>query len=186
MSLIHIACLLCHNILMAQHIYIEDWNPCWARRFEEERAVLQEILGIPASSIHHIGSTSVPFLAAKPVIDILIGIDNLSHADACRKKLEDVGYEWMGEYGISGRRYLRKGGDERTHQIHIFRNDDRENIARHLAFRDYLRTHEAERKEYEALKRALAHRFSYDIEGYSDGKASFIRDLERKAMEEYQ
>ena len=85
-------------------------------------------------------------------------VRSLAGADACRGALEALGYEYLGEFGIPGRRYLRKGGDERTHQVHIFAADDRENIVRHLAVRDYLRTHPAAREAYGALKRELAAR----------------------------
>ena len=96
---------------------------------------------------------------------------------------EALGYEYLGEFGIPGRRYLRKGGDERTHQMHIFASDDVHAIARHLAVRDYLRAHPARAAAYGALKLELAARFPYDIDGYCDGKDAFVGALERDALE---
>lgn len=87
-----------------------------------------------------------------------------------------------GEFGIAGRRYYRKGGDERTHQIHIFGADSRREIERHLAVRDYLRAFPEEAAAYGKLKISLALKFPYDIEGYCDGKDAFVRALESRAL----
>ena len=93
-----------------------------------------------------------------------------------------IGYEYLGEFGIEGRRCLRKGEDERTQQIRIFQMDDWNNIGRHLAFRNYMRTHEKERTEYANLKKELAQKFPYDIDGYCDGKENFVQNIERIAL----
>ena len=85
-------------------------------------------------SISHIGSTSVPGLAAKPIIDIMAAVRSLERVDAATEKFSRIGYEYLREFRITGRRYLRKGDDERTHQIHIFQADDWNNIGRHLAY----------------------------------------------------
>ena len=165
-----------------QHIVVVDYDPQWAEMFRAEAAKIKEILGKNCVAVHHIGSTAVEGLAAKPIIDIMPVVTDLARADACRSRFERLGYEWMGEFGIAGRRYLRKGGDERTHQVHIFAQDDRVNVARHLAVRDYLRSHPGEAAAYGALKRALAGRYPYDIEGYCDGKEAFVRALEKRAL----
>ena len=106
----------------------------------------------------------------------------LEAVDAAAGEFEKAGYEYMGEFGITGRRYLRKGGCERTHQVHIFRQEDRYNIGRHLAFRDYLRCHCEEAERYARLKICLAERYPYDIEGYCDGKEKFVKEMEEKAL----
>ena len=111
-------------------------------------------------------------------------VQRLGAVDARAEALRALGYEYLGEFGIPGRRYLRKGGDERTHQMHIFQAGDTENIVRHLAVRDYLRAHEEARMAYATLKRALAARYPYDIEGYCDGKEAFVRELECRALAE--
>ena len=170
---------------MPQHIIVVDYNPLWHQLFKEEAERIEEILGANLVAIYHIGSTSVPFLAAKPVIDIMPVVKDLDAEDGKKDEFEAIGYEYLGEYGMENRRYLRKGGDERTHQIHIFEKNDDENISRHLAFRDYLRAHRNVADEYAALKRVLALKFPYDIEGYSDGKDDFVKRIEKAALEEY-
>ena len=141
---------------MPQHIVVTAWSPVWAERFAQEAAAIRRILGANCAAVHHIGSTAVPGLCAKPIIDILPVVYDLSLTDAAQAAFERIGYEYLGEFGIPGRRYLRKGGDERTHP-------------------------EAAR-QYGALKTALAARFPYDIEGYCDGKAAFMQQLERNAL----
>ena len=109
-------------------------------------------------------------------------VRDLAQVDACSAQFEALGYEVMGEFGIPGRRYFRKGGDERTHQIHIFQQDNRADIDRHLAVRDYLRCHPADAKAYGELKARLAAEHPYDIEAYCDGKDAFAQELEQKAL----
>ena len=170
---------------MPQHITVLNYDPEWPLKYERERKAIAEILDGNGISIYHIGSTSVPGLVAKPIIDMMAVVRSLEKVDDARGKFSELGYECLGEFGIAGRRYFRKGGDERTHQIHIFQADDWNNIERHLAFRDYMRTHEKERAEYAEIKTALAQRFPYDIDGYCDGKDAFVREMEKRALLEY-
>lgn len=170
---------------MPQHITVLDYNPEWPLKYAKEREHIVRILKENCISIYHIGSTSVPGLAAKPIIDIMAVVRSLERVDSAAEAFSEIGYEFLGEFGIAGRRYLRKGGDERTHQIHIFQADDWKNIGRHLAFRDYMRTHEKEREEYAEIKRNLAQRFPYDIDGYCDGKKDFLREMEERALFQY-
>ena len=107
-----------------QHVVVSEYDPRWPRLFAEEVEKISEILGENCVAVHHIGSTAVEGLAAKPVIDIMPVVKDLAEADGRRAAFEAIGYEWMGEFGIAGRRYLRKGGDERTHQVHIFAQAD--------------------------------------------------------------
>ncbi len=170
---------------MSQHITVTDYNPLWAIKFEEESLLIKDIIADNCIAIYHIGSTSVPGLAAKPIIDIMVVVKSLEKVDDVAEDFLKTGYEYLGEFGIAGRRYLRKGGDERTHQIHIFQADDWNNIGRHLAFRDYMRIHEKERDEYAKIKIALAQRFPYDIDGYCDGKENFVREMEKLALSQF-
>ncbi len=167
---------------MPQHIQITNYNPTWPEKFEEEAAAIREILGDACLAVYHIGSTAVPGLAAKPIIDIMPVVTTLSRADALASRFEEAGYEYLGEFGIPGRRYLRKGGDERTHQLHIFAKESRREIARHLAVRDYLRSHPDEAAVYGQLKQELAARYPWDIDGYCDGKDAFVKALEERAL----
>ena len=103
-----------------------------------------------------------------------------------KSEFEILGYEYVGELGIPGRRYLRKGKEERTHQIHIFEQSNHKDINRHIAVRDFLRTHPDIALEYGELKMELAYRFSEDIEGYCTGKDAFVKQLEKDALLWYQ
>ena len=170
---------------MPQHIVVVDYDPLWPLLFRKEADAISRILGDNLVLIHHIGSTSVPFLAAKPIIDIMPVVKDLSGVDAVSGEFVKLGYEYLGEFGIKGRRYLRKGGQERTHQIHIFQMEDDTNILRHLAFRDYLRSHRDVAMDYAELKKDLAARFPYDIDGYCDGKDAFVKKIENLALAEY-
>lgn len=171
---------------MPQHITVVEYSPQWPLKYEREKEKIMAILKENCTAIYHIGSTSVPGLAAKPIIDIMAVVKSLERVDAVSADFSEIGYEYLGEFGMSGRRYLRKGGDERTHQIHIFQTEDSCNIRRHLAFRDYMRTHKKEREKYEKLKRSLAKRFPYDIDGYCDGKEEFVQEIEKRALEQYE
>ena len=136
--------------------------------------------------IHHIGTTSVPGLAPKPVIDMLPIVREITLSSVLNPQFEAIGYEPMGENGIPGRRYFRKGGVyHRSHHLHIFGEDNLIGINRHLAFRDYLRTHPDVVAEYAALKQKLAKQFPDDIMAYSDGKDAFIKHHEAKALETF-
>lgn len=113
-------------------------------------------------------------------------VTNISLVDKHNKEFVAIGYECMGEFGIEGRRYFRKGGDNRTHQIHIFEQSNHKDINRHIAVRDFLRTHPDIALEYGELKMELAYRFSEDIEGYCTGKDAFVKQLEKDALLWYQ
>ncbi|MFC0189408.1 GrpB family protein [Fictibacillus aquaticus] len=167
----------------AMNIKVTDYDLRWAAKFEEEAARIRDIFNGELVDIHHIGSTSVPELKAKPVIDMMPVVHDIEKVDAFNEKMIEIGYEPLGEAGMPGRRYFRKGGENRTHQIHVFQVDNQHDIGRHLAVRDYLRSHPEEAAEYGELKARLANEFPDDIVGYSEGKDEFVKNLERKAME---
>ena len=162
---------------MTQHITVVNYDPSWQLKYEHEKQKIRAILDSNLLAVYHIGSTAVANLAAKPIIDITAVVRDLSLVDINKAAFEKIGYEYLGEFGIKGRRYLRKGGDERTHQIHIFRYDNLDEVIRHLAFRDYLRVQNDVCAEYAKLKKALAVKFPYDIDGYCDGKDGFVKDV---------
>lgn len=167
---------------MSQHVIVVPYSQKWKAMYEKEAEMIAEVLGDNCIAVHHIGSTSVPGLDAKPIIDIMPVVTDINKVAECASAFEKIGYEYLGEFGISGRRYLRKGGDERTHQVHIFEKSNDKDIGRHLAVRDYLCTHEEAAREYGELKKVLAEKFPYDIESYCDGKDEFVKELERKAL----
>ncbi len=164
------------------YVSVVPYQPSWPLAYEQEAARLKEVLSGLLVSIHHIGSTAVPGLAAKPIIDILPVVTEITAVDALADAFVFLGYEYMGAFGIPGRRYLRKGGAHRTHQVHIFGAESRYEIERHLAVRDYLRTHPQKAAAYAALKRSLAAAYPDDIEAYCDGKDSFVKHLEKEAL----
>ncbi len=146
---------------------------------------IHEALDGVAVAIHHIGSTSVPGLSAKPVIDILIEVTRLADLDTQTSAIESLGYEAKGEFGIPGLRYFRRDDASvtRTHQIHAFVGGPQTD--RHLAFRDYLISHPPIAQLYGNLKRQLAERFPNDINAYMDGKDSFVKHYEAEALAWY-
>lgn len=144
---------------MPQQVRVVAYDARWADEFRKESEKIKEILGGECVAVHHIGSTAVEGLQAKPIVDIMPVVKDIGKIDALYPEFEALGYECMGEFGIAGRRYFRKGGDERTHQVHIFEESNRADIGRHLAVRNYLRTHEEERRAYGELKETLARKF---------------------------
>ncbi len=162
-----------------------DYSTEWPIEFEREAERLRALLGGELIRVHHIGSTSVPGLAAKPVIDLLPLVRSVARIDDLRPMLQAAGYEPWGEYGLPGRRFFTKDRDGyRTHNIHIYQPDNPD-VERHLAFCAYLREHEQARREYEALKREVYARHPADIEAYNDGKDAWIKRLEPVALEWY-
>lgn len=168
---------------MARKIEVVDYRPEWKEEYRTEAKKLKKALGKNCVAVYHIGSTSVPGMKAKPIIDMMPVVKDLSQVDACNEKLEALGYERKGEFGIPGRRFLIKGGDQRTHHVHIFEMKNQEAIRRHLAVQAYLTVHQERAAEYAALKEKLAKQFPYDNDGYCEGKASFMETLERDALE---
>lgn len=168
---------------MARKIEVVDCNPEWGKMFKKEAVQIKRILGRNCVAVHHIGSTAVHGLAAKPIIDIMPVVKDIFAVDALEAEFAALGYEYKGEFGIPGRRFFTKCGDERTHHVHIFEKSNKTEIERHLALRDYLREHDADAKAYAQLKKCLADEFPYDIEGYSNGKDALVKELQAKALD---
>ncbi len=141
------------------------------------------IYGPEVISIHHAGSTAIQGIKAKPILDFLIIVRDISHIDAYDEKMIAFGYEAIGENGIPGRRFFTKTvGETRVHNVHIFEIGHPE-IERMLNFRDYLRAHPDEAQAYSQLKETLARKFPKDIDSYTEGKSDFINEIIRKAKE---
>ena len=159
-------------------------NPEWKNLFKTEARAIATILGSNAIDIHHIGSTSIPNIYAKPIIDILVAVKEIDRVDSKSSSMENLGYQAMGEFGIEDRRFFRKHNSSgiRTHHVHIFPANSPQ-IKRHLAFRDYIIAHPASAEQYSNLKRQLAQQYPHDIESYMDGKDAFIKDIDRKAIQ---
>ncbi len=165
-----------------RQVRVVPHDPAWKERFEAEAAALRSALGDEALAVHHIGSTSVPGLRAKPTIDVLIEVREIGKLDGLEARMAERGYEAWGEYGIPGRRFFTKNrGPERLSNVHAFETGSPE-VERHLAFRDYLREHPETAHAYGDLKKNLAEKFPTDMEAYMDGKDSFIKETERIAL----
>lgn len=166
---------------MGDAIEIARYDPAWPGAFERERAAILAALGDLVSAIEHVGSSAVPRLGAKPIIDIMIGLRELADHARCVAPLQALGYEYMGERGIPGRLFFaRPIPRPRTHHLHMVEHCSSFWV-RHLLFRDYLRAHSEEAHAYYELKLRLAARFGADVEAYTEAKTEFIRSVEAKA-----
>lgn len=166
-------------------VEVTTYNKNWSLMFEEEASRLCEIFGPEIITVHHIGSTSVDGLKAKPIIDIMLVVKYISRVDEFTTAMRDNGYESKGENGIIGRRFFQKGGDKRSHHVHIFEVGSLE-IEHHLAFRDFLRSHPEYVNKYGNLKEKLSQQFPNDIGAYIHGKEQLVLEIKNKAMFWYQ
>ncbi len=167
---------------MPSPVIIFDYDTSWPAQFERERGRIAAALGEGTAGIEHVGSTAVPGLSAKPIIDILIGVRDLEVADECILPLVKLGYAYFPgpEDTMPERRYLDRRDEGDSFHLHMVAQGG-EFWQRHLAFRDYLRAHPETATEYDRLKRDLAERFRDDREGYTNAKGDFIRAIEAKA-----
>ncbi|WP_340436797.1 GrpB family protein [Ureibacillus thermosphaericus] len=126
---------------MDKPVIIEDYNPDWSREFEQEKEKFLEILGNKIISIEHIGSTSVKGLGAKPILDIMVGVNNLDEVDEFIEPLKEIGYEFVYHKEFPERRFFRRGQWRAgTHHLHIYEFES-EHWNNNILFRNYLRTH---------------------------------------------
>jgi len=158
--------------------YDKEWN----NEYYKAVKVLSDLFSENFVESHHIGSTAIIGLMAKPVIDILVVVKKIDDVDLKNSDMSHIGYEAKGENGISGRRFFIKGGNNRTHHIHCFQEGNKE-IKRHINFRDYMIAHPTEAEKYAELKRKLSEKYTYDISSYVEGKNDYIREIDRKAEE---
>ncbi len=163
-----------------EHISVVPYDPHWAALFEQEAKQLHRLLGAKAYQIQHIGSTAVPSMLAKPIIDILIGLPQQELIDDIVLAITPFGFEDMGEAGIKGRRHLRKRNPVAIN-LHLVLADS-DLWRNNLVLRDYLRTHPNEAKRYGELKREIINNGTNTLLAYSDHKAKFIQDLIGRAQ----
>jgi len=164
------------NVEVVQH------SRGWAAEFKAEADRLAAALGDEVVAAHHVGSTAIPGMSAKPIIDILLEVRDVERLDGFHSEMAGLGYEARGEFGIPRRRFfVRSTGHRRTHHVHAFATGS-PGLERHLAFRDYMISHPKEAEAYGRLKESLAKEFPTDIEGYMNGKDAFIKEMEEKAL----
>jgi GrpB-like predicted nucleotidyltransferase (UPF0157 family) len=158
-------------------VRVVAYDPGWPERFEQERIAIQAAIGDAVTGgIHHVGSTSVPGLAAKPVIDILAGVDDLESSRACFEPLTRLDYVYAPYRRDEMHWFCKPDPSRRTHHLHLVPTGSKR-FRDELAFRDHLRSHPEDRDAYAELKRDLAVRFEHDREGYTAAKAAFIVGL---------
>jgi GrpB-like predicted nucleotidyltransferase (UPF0157 family) len=164
-----------HMGLRSGAVKLVEYNDEWPGMFEEEKGLLESALrDIGVADIQHVGSTSVPGMKSKPIIDIAVGVKRLSDGKRCIEPLEGIGYEYRGDAGVPGRHFFTKGPSEsRTHHVHIEPVSGRL-WKNHILFRDYLRKNPGARKEYQELKEGLEKKYPEDRGRYTAEKDSFI------------
>ena len=163
---------------MTEAVQLHSPDPDWPAAFARERDLIAPLFSMPPLLIEHMGSTAIPGLPAKPIIDIIVLVDDLEASRADIPALEATGYSFWAANPDKTKLYLAKGlppAPQRTHHLHI--HDDVDEVQRHLIFRDHLRAHPDVRDAYLALKRDLAARFRDDREAYSTNKTAFVDDL---------
>ena len=166
---------------MLRKIEVVPHNSNWSPLFKVEAEKIAAVLGQEVIAIHHIGSTAILTISAKPIIDLLVEVHRIEKIDDFNSAMMKLGYQPKGEYGIPGRRFFTKGGDTtRSHHVHTFQTRNPE-VERHLNFRDYLIGHPDAAQAYSDLKEKLAKQFPTDIEGYQEGKRGFIEEIDCRA-----
>jgi GrpB-like predicted nucleotidyltransferase (UPF0157 family) len=165
----------------ATRVWLEPHTPEWAAMAEAEAARLKAVLGDVLVTVHHMGSTAIPGIAAKPTVDLMPVVTSLEALEAKRSAIEALGYLWRSEFGIPERRYcvLERDG-KRIFHSHFF-EDGHANVATQLLFRDYLRAHRDEALAYEAIKREAAATHPYNSLAYNDHKSSWILVCQERA-----
>lgn len=157
---------------MADPIVIVDYDPRWPSIFAHLRNRIAAALGPLAIRIEHIGSTAVPNLAAKPIIDLDVVIASRDDLPPVIGRLQPLGYDHEGDLGVPGRKAFTAAPDTYPHHLYVCAADSAA-LARHLTFRDLLRAHSETARAYGELKRSLAVQFRHDRAAYTDAKTAF-------------
>lgn len=172
--------------MVQRKVEIVEYDPKWTALYREEKARILAAIGHSVVGIEHIGSTAVVGLGAKPIIDIMVGVNCLSDAQLCIEPLASLGYRYQPEHEgtMPERRFFGKGEPPKEQHYHVHMVEKGgEFWRRHLAFRDYLRSHPEASRRYCELKKKLASEYGSDREGYTEAKTSFIESIVAKALE---
>ncbi len=163
-------------------VVLVSYDPDWPK-VANLLSVKLRALGPLLVAVHHVGSTAVPGLCAKPIVDLMPVVVSLEALDQERGIVEKLGFEWHGELGIQGRRYctLNNADGVRIAQLHFFLADS-PHVQRHLAFRDYLRAHAPLAADYDKEKMRARNLHPNDSHAYSEEKAAWVKSTEAKAL----
>ena len=169
---------------MEKPVVIEEYTRDWVLQFQEEQRLIKGIMGEKAIAIEHIGSTSVEGLGAKPILDIMGGVSHLKEVDEFIEPLEKIGYKHVLHKEFPNRRFFRKGEWRAgTHHLHFYKYESEE-WHNNILFRNFLRTHHDELKQYHQFKKELAEKYHFDRVAYTKSKEPFIKKVIKIAKEE--
>ena len=169
--------------MLTKRVMVVPYCAAWEQDFSAIAAELRNAVGDLALRIEHVGSTAVPALSAKPIIDIDMVIPEDSAFETVASRLEAIGYRHEGDLGIPGREAFDYSGKEHLQKHHLYVcPEDSAELRRHIAFRDYLRSHPEAVKEYSRVKEEGARLYPDDIEGYIAHKAPFIERVYREIL----
>jgi GrpB-like predicted nucleotidyltransferase (UPF0157 family) len=161
--------------------HIVGYNREWSRQFEQEAEILKPLFNQVILSVQHIGSTAIPGIKAKPIIDILITVNAIEEVDPFNSSMKQLGYVIGGEFGLPGRRFFCKGDEENCYiHLHVY-EADHPAVQKYITFRDYMIAHPLEAKQYEMLKADLAERYFNSRTLYTQNKSNFIENIYKKA-----
>ncbi len=163
-------------------IHLVPYNPQWKSKFEDEKNVIEKILRAWVNEgIHHVGSTSIPGLAAKPIIDIMVGVESLAQSKECIELLAQIDYCYAPYRTNIMHWFCKPSPEHRTHHLYLMEPTNPEWKAR-LAFRNYLRDNASARMEYETLKLRLSKKHKFDREAYTAAKTEFVARIVKIAL----
>lgn len=165
---------------MSEPIIIEDYDPHWPEQFVLLRSRIVPVLGALVTAIEHVGSTAVPGLAAKPIIDIDVVLHSAASLPEAIRRLGTLGYEHRGDLGVPGREAFRRPPNDVPHHLYVHGPDSRE-FLRHITFRNYMRANPEDAQAYERLKRMLAQKYRHERESYNQAKTEFVEAILRRA-----
>jgi GrpB-like predicted nucleotidyltransferase (UPF0157 family) len=154
-------------------IVVVDYDPGWVTLFEQLRAQIMPAVHDVATTVEHVGSTSVPGLAAKPIVDISVVVPTEADVPVAIARLATLGYAHLGNLGVEGREAFSTPGHAPPHHLYVCPRNSLA-LANHLAVRDHLRAHPNVAHDYGELKKQLARQFTHDIDGYTEGKTEAI------------
>jgi GrpB-like predicted nucleotidyltransferase (UPF0157 family) len=170
--------------VVVEQVHIVTYDPTWPTLFTEERNRILEAVGQWIEKVEHIGSTAIPGLDAKPVIDLMVGLEDMACATSCVEPLTNLGYSYWAQGAQPHHhlfvRFVDLAMSARTHNLHLVEAGGHYWEER-LLFRDYLRNHPETAKEYAQLKYRLANRHRDDREAYTEAKADFVCEVVRRA-----